>query len=100
MPDSKLWSVVQWLFVLTRSSCEECVRLWRHYQTATTNHIHLCGKHRITELQYDKKKAADLLPIVQEAQQERNAARAAIKQHEADVHGVVDSSAAVCGEAE
>jgi hypothetical protein len=87
--------------LINKAACQECSRLWREYQNATTSHIHLCGKHRIAELQYDKAKAAQLAEVVEEAGQERQAARDAIRQHEADVHGVhMDASGDACGAGE
>jgi hypothetical protein len=83
---------------LKAPDCPECVRLWREYQSATTNHIHLCGKHRIAELQRDYDREATLAGMVTEAEDQRNAARNAIRQHEVEAHGVSPETASdACG---
>jgi hypothetical protein len=67
--------------------CAECVRLWRKYQSATMEHIELCGKQRIAQLQRDDRTLAGLEEKVTMAEQNRTAAREGIVTHEAAVHG-------------
>ena len=74
---------------MKKRDCPGCSRLWREYETATANHVHLTGKHRMAELQNDLKNARQLYDMVEEAAEERFAAHYAIRQHEADAHGVI-----------
>jgi hypothetical protein len=76
------------------SNCPECVRLWREYAAATTEHIRLEGKLRIAELSYDAERVAVLRPQVQEASRLRAAARSSISTHEQAAHPSSDSAEA------
>src|SRR6476660_8679352 len=71
-----------------RRTCAACVRLWKEYEAATAEHIRLIGKQRMAHLQDDRKRAAEVQEMADEADQEREALRAAIRSHEAEAHGI------------
>ena len=77
--------------------CLDCSRLWQEYRDSTTNHIRLQGKHRIAQLQRDTERIGPLAVMVTEAEDRRNAARAAIRQHEAGVHGIMSEQSTAAG---
>jgi hypothetical protein len=73
--------------LLTRmNDCAECIRLWREYATATTDHIGLEGKMRIAMIAHDSARVALLSPQVAGADVKRTAARNAIEVHERHAH--------------
>jgi hypothetical protein len=72
---------------MPKPPCAQCDRLWREYAQATTTHIHLTGKYRIAQLQYDDSRIKEIAPMVHAAENSRDAAREAIRQHEAKDHG-------------
>jgi hypothetical protein len=71
------------------ANCDECIRLWRDYLKTATDHIRLQGNWQLAMLQRDYIKAEDLLADVNNAQEQRNASREAINEHEACTHSKV-----------
>ena len=67
--------------------CPECERLWQDYGYATHHHIAIIGKRRIAQLQRNKESERDLDAKVKAAEKARKAARNAIREHEAVLHG-------------
>jgi hypothetical protein len=76
------------------NDCAECIRLWREYATATTDHIALEGKLRIAVIAHDSARVAAISPEVGQAGLKRSAARDAIKAHEQDAHPSADAAEA------
>ena len=77
---------------LHQTTCAACGRLSREYAQVTTTHIELTGKHRIAKLQGYSEKVAAFETELEAAQQARDAAREAIRQHELSDHAVDDIS--------
>jgi hypothetical protein len=62
--------------------CQECVRLWREYGTATTAHVRLDNKLRFAALQDDHPLIHSLTLELEALGEIRHAARDAIRRHE------------------
>jgi hypothetical protein len=66
--------------------CNECVRLWREYGTATTAHIRLDNKLRFAALQDDHPLIQALTLELEVLGEIRYSAREAIRRHESTRH--------------
>ena len=62
--------------------CNECVRLWREYGTATTAHIRLDNKLRFAALQDDHVHIKSLTLETETAERNRTNIRESIRLHE------------------
>ena len=71
-----------------RAGCEECLRLWREYASATNEHIRSDNKLRLAVLERDHEAIKQLTPGVDAAEKNRSDLRAAIADHENGGHGV------------
>jgi hypothetical protein len=58
---------------LPHSHCEECLRLWRHYSSATTEHIRLDSDLRLAAFDRDLERIAALTLQVEAAELARMA---------------------------
>jgi hypothetical protein len=80
-----------------RQDCPECQRLWREYAAATTTHVDLEGKFRLTAPEPDSKSAGELSSRIASAATLRENTRRAIHQHETEAHGGVTGAGEIDG---
>jgi malonyl CoA-acyl carrier protein transacylase len=76
-----------------QQDCLECQRLWREYSGATNSHVALENRRRQAVRSGDTPSVEKLQKEVAFAAQNRESARQAIEQHEAQAHGAAANSA-------
>ena len=79
---------------LRNLTCEVCNTLWHEYARATTDHITLDNKLRLAALSHDHNVIQLLTHQVDSAEEGRERARQAIREHEA-THAIADGSASL-----
>jgi hypothetical protein len=67
------------------SSRPECIKLWRAYSAATTEHIQLDDKLRLAALKHDLEQIVPLNIQVEAAERARTGARDTIRAHKARI---------------
>ena len=67
-------------------TCPECIRLWRSYAKATTDHVNLLNEQTQAAAAGDVRRLAELELLITHAESNRHEAKASIRYHESRAH--------------